>query len=130
MESLYGRTIGRVVRIGASPARFISVSQKYVEFLDEEGGSHSIDLEDCAKNWVAWSTDHQDDIIPWPGVSKNSASDWNSRCVGTRGALDTPPWMTFTTESPTMFEFQSRDELYEELLGPLIQLGWRMFDTD
>ena len=135
MESLYGRTVGCAVRVGAAPAGIISVTQKYVVFVDEGGDAHSIDLEECQRNYIARLTKgrNQGDIIELEGPIfrvRSESGYGQGRCVGFRGAIDDPPWMSFTNEPPTKFEFRSRDELYQQLLTPLMQVGWNTFDAD
>ncbi len=135
MESLYGRTLGCVIRIGANAATVISVTQNYVVFVDEEGDSHSIDLEECHRNYVAWITKgrNQGDIIDLEGPIfrvRSESGYGQGRCVGFRGAFDHSAWMSFANEPPTMFEFRSRDELYQQLLTPLMRVGWNTFDAD
>ena len=125
MESMYGRTIGRVIQIGATPAQIISVTRKYVIFVDEEEGAHSIDLEECHRNYIAWITKglNQGDLIDLSSTAGfRVRAITQDRRVGFRGALDHPPWMSFTNEPPTMFQFRSSDELHEELLTPLMQI--------
>ena len=55
LESNYGRPAGRVIGIGTSSpaAAIISVTQRYVEFVDGAGDPHTIDLDELvAGGWV------------------------------------------------------------------------------
>jgi hypothetical protein len=123
-------TTSEVIRIGASGARIVKVSQKRIEYVDMAGKQQFIDLEICAKNWVGWHDQHAHEFFPLPGASDEDVTTWNARCVGQRGALDNPPWAEFTNERKTRFEFETGEALYRELLGPLMQAGWHTFDID
>ncbi len=92
-----------VIRVGIGPARVTLVTPKKVDFIDETGQERSIDLEECAGNFP-------------------------SRYVGYRDALNDPPWVVFKNEQRTRFEFKTYDEIYAQLLGPLIQAGWLILD--
>lgn len=116
-----------IVRIGMARAGVTSVSQRRVEYLDEAGQERFIDLEQCARNWVRYYHEHEQDFV-WVD-SAESAATWNSRCVGQRGALDDPPWVEFMNERRTRFEFASCEAI-SALLGPLSKAGWHTFDTD
>jgi hypothetical protein len=118
-----------IVRIGIASAHVTSVSQQRVEYLDEAGQERLIDLEQCARNWVRYHNDHEQDFSLVPGASAESAVTWDSRCVGQRGALDDPPWVEFMNERHTRFEFVSY-EAVDALLGLLSKAGWHTFDTD
>jgi len=123
-------TTPEVIRIGASGARIVSVTPKRIEYIDLAGQAQFIDLEKCAKNWVAWRDDHRQDFVLWPGATEEGSAEWNARCVGERGALDQPPWAEFMNERKTRFEFETYEALDEEMLDPLLQAGWHTFDTN
>jgi hypothetical protein len=101
-----------------------------IEYIGMTGQECSIDLEECAKNWVQWHYNHEHEFISLPGHSQEEIDDWNARCVGERGALDQPPWVKLMNDRNTLFEFRSYEALYGELLGPLMQSGWHTFDTN
>ena len=115
MYYTYGRPAGRVVRICGTPARIMNVTQEHVEFIDEEGVLCLIDLERCRRNYDARFIEGLDD---------------GYRGVGLRGPHDRPPWMSFTDEPPTMFEFLSTEDLHLHILDPLVKFGWITFGTD
>ena len=45
------QTAGEVVRIGASGARIVRVTQERIEYIDMAGQDQFIDLEECARIW-------------------------------------------------------------------------------
>ena len=113
-ETIWGRAIKLVIRIGATPARNNSVTQQYIVFVDEEGASHLIDLEECHRNYVAWITEEKKrgNVISIPGWSHPALPQ--GRSVGFRCVIDQPPWMSFAKEPLTMFQFRSKHELKPE----------------
>lgn len=119
-----------VIRVGASDAQILRVSRARVDYVDMRGQKQSIDLEECARNWMRWYGDHIQGFILIPGSSDAESDSWNARCVGGRGALDHPPWVQFTNERNSRFEFGNYEAIYRELLAPLMQNGWHTFDTD
>ena len=119
-----------VIRVGASDARILRVTQARIDYIDMRGRRQSIDLEECAKNWMRWYGDHIQEFILIPGSSESDSDSWKARCVGERGALDHPPWVQFMNERNSRFEFRNYEALYGELLVPLMQKGWHTFDTD
>lgn len=119
-----------LVRIGVSDARIVSVSRERIEYVDKAGESRFIDLIACATAWARARSSNSAHFVPLPGATEQSAIAWNSRCVGLRGALDNPCWVSFMNERRTRFEFESYDALYREVLAPLRKVGWRTFDTN
>jgi hypothetical protein len=81
-----------VIRIGASGARIVSVTQKRIEYIDVAGQEQFVDLEECATNWAGWHDNHSQEFLPLPGATEQGITAWNARCVGQRGATDDPPW--------------------------------------
>jgi hypothetical protein len=118
-----------VVRIGIAGAHISSVSRQRIEYVDEAGQERFVDLEQCARNWVRYRNDHEQDFCLLPGASAESAAKWNSRCVGQRDALDDPPWVEFMNERHTRFQFASYQAVYALLLDALDEAGWRTFDA-
>ncbi len=119
-----------VVRIGVSSARINQITRHRIEYSDEMGNEHTIDLEKCVRNWLRLCDDRREDFVAFPGVSDESIAEWNKGCVGQRGALDDPPWVEFVGERRTRFEFKTYDAVYAELLGPLGSVGWHTFDAN
>ena len=119
-----------VIRINAGGSRIISVIQRQIEYVGLAGEPCTIDMKGCARNWARWRSDHSDDFITVTDSSQAEIDDWNARCVGTRGALDDPPWVQFTNQRHTRFEFDSYEAIYRELLTPLSRYGWQTFDMD
>jgi hypothetical protein len=117
-----------IIRVGTSHARILSVTAVRIEYLDMTEKRQSINLEECAKNWVRWHHDHTQEFVLIG--SKTDADAWNARCVGTRSALTHPPSAELMNERNTRFEFTNSEALYRELLGPLLHKGWHTFDTD
>lgn len=117
-----------VVRIEAAQARILRITPKHVEYIGLTGPQQSIDLEECARNWVRWCDEREHEFIILSG-SRADIDLWNARCVGTRGAMDQPPWVQFMNDRNTRFEFRSYEAVYEELLEPLMKNGWHTFDT-
>jgi hypothetical protein len=119
-----------VVRVGDSCACILRVTQKHIEYVGMTGQKYSIDLEECARNWMRWHDDHAHEFISVSSSSQADVDAWNARCVGERSALDEPHWVEFTNDRRTRFEFRTYEALYEDLLGPLMRNGWHTFDTD
>ncbi len=113
------------VAIGVSGARIVDVSQERIDYIDEAGQTHSIDLAECARNWCQWRDSHRHEFRLLPGWDEQSSADWNVRCVGERGGS----WAEFMNEPKTRFEFANHETLYQELLTPLRLAGWHSFDT-
>ena len=95
----------RIVEIGPGKGTILEVSGRAVAFIDAEGVRGSIQL-------------------PTP-------KDPNLDCfqyVANR-KLDEPPWtVTFRDEQRTRFVFPSYASAYEDLIGPLRDVGHRTFD--
>jgi hypothetical protein len=119
-----------IVRIGVSGARIVAVARQRIDYIDMAGQEQFIDLEKCASSWGRWHDDRSQEFLPLPGATGQGIAAWNARCVGQRGALDSPPWAEFMNERNTRFEFATYEALYTELLGPLMQAGWHTFDTN
>ena len=118
-----------IIRIGAGGSRSINVTQRTVEYVGLAGELCTLDLQECARNWVRWHRDHSDEFIPVTDASPADIDDGNARCVGTRGACDNPPWVEFMNERRTRFEFDSYEAIYREILGPISRHRWQTFDT-
>ena len=125
-----GSHVQEVIRVGDPPSRILQIDRASIEHIDMSGQKQSIDLEECARNWVRWCDDHILDLILVSGASKADADAWNARCVGERGALSDPPWVQFMNERNTRFEFSHYEAVYTELLGLLLKMGWHTFDTE
>ena len=117
-----------IVRISVAGARVTSVTQQRLEYIDEAGQAWSIDLEQCARNWVQYHDDNKQDFRLTCGASTESAAQWNLRCVGERDASDNPPWVEFMNDRRTRFQFESFEAVYQHLLGRLAEVGWHTFD--
>jgi hypothetical protein len=124
------QTVPQVIRVGASVARIVRVTQKRIEYTDIAGQEQFVDLEECARNWVRWYDDHSQEFIPVPGASRADIDAENARCVGQRGGAHPLWWAEFMNELKTKFEFGTWDALWWELQGPLMLAGWRTFDTE
>ncbi len=121
-----------VIRVGASGARIVRVSQKRIEYVDMAGQEQFIDLEECARNWTRWYDDHSQEFLPAPGcVGSQAETDaWNAHCVGRRGGAHPLWWVEFMDKQMTRFEFGTWEGLWRELQGPLMLAGWHTFDTE
>jgi len=117
-----------VIRIETGSSRIISITQQRIEYLGLAGEPCTIDLEECARNYMRWHSDHSDEFVALSGPAEVDA--WNARCVGTRDLCDSPPWVQFMNERRTRFEFDSYEAIYRELLTPLSRYGWQTFDMD
>jgi hypothetical protein len=124
------QTAHEVVRVGARGARIVRVTRERVEYVDTAGREQFVDLPQCARNWVRWHEDRRAGFGRVGDASEARVAAWNARCVGQRGAYDTPPWTSFMNERGTRFEFETYEELYRQLLGPLRDAGWHTFDTN
>lgn len=118
------------VRIGASGARIVAVTDQRIDYIDLEGRDLFIELGECASKWERGHEERRGEFLPLGDASDQDVAAWNARCVGLRGALDDPPWAQFMNERNTRFEFESCEDLYAELLVPLMKAGWQTFDTD
>jgi hypothetical protein len=149
------QTAGEVVRIGASGARIVRVTQERIEYIDMAGPDQFIDLEECARSWGRWYDIHSHEFFPVPGCrarvrwhevrsheflptlevspgppSQTDIDAWNARCVGQRGGGD-PLWrVEFMNKRKTRFEFETWEALWRELQGRLMVAGWNTFDTE
>jgi hypothetical protein len=119
-----------IVLIGVSGARIAAVTRRRIDYIDMAGQEQFVDLEESARRWGRWHDDRSQAFLPLPGATEQDAASWNARCVGQRGACDNPPWVEFTNERRTRFEFQTYEALYRELLRPLQAAGWHTFDTN
>jgi hypothetical protein len=119
-----------VNRVEASGARIIRVSQQRIEYVNMKGQEQFIDLEECAKNWVRWCGDNNEEFVPVPGASQADIDAERARCVGLRGGTDPVWWAKFMNERKTRFEFASWEARWRELQGPLMTAGWCTFDTE
>ena len=124
-----------VVQIGVGPACVTRVTPQQIDFIDETGQERSIDLEDCAQNWIklvdkrdGLEEKNRKDPVARPVIVSGCITEWDASCVGVRNLLDGPPWVRFMNERHTRFEFKSYDESYALLLGPLGRAGWHTFD--
>ena len=115
------QTTREVIRVGVSGARIVSVTHEIVEYIDMTGQTQSIDLEQCARDWVKWLKERR---------PQAEIDAWDARTVGTRGALDDPPWVEFMNERRTRFEFETYEALCAELRRPLGLADWFTFDMD
>lgn len=112
--------VPEIVRIGVESARIKCVTPQRVEYLDQTGKECFVDLDKCVRNWGQRAQLESEDV---------AASEWGSRCVAERGFLDDPPWVEFTNERRTRFEFASLSEaLTLKLL--LAKVRWRTFDAN
>jgi hypothetical protein len=119
-----------VVRVGTSGARIVCVSTKRIDYIDMTGQECFVDLEESARNWQQRHHASRREFLTLPGAPQPAVDIWNAHCVGLRGALDQPPWVQFTNDRKTRFEFGTCEALYRELLEPLELGGWHTFDTD
>src|SRR5271157_277264 len=119
-----------VIRVGVSGARIVRVTHEFVEYIDMTGQVQSLDLEQCATDWVKWKKENKQSFLNVSGASEAEIDAWDARTVGTRGALDDPPWVEFMNERRTRFEFETYEALCAELRKPLGDAGWFTFDMD
>ena len=61
-----------VVRIGASGARILAVTDEGIDYLDEAGRQRSIDLAECARNWGRWRNARSQEFRPLPGLPRSA----------------------------------------------------------
>ncbi|MCB0020792.1 MAG: hypothetical protein KDE09_23520 [Anaerolineales bacterium] len=117
------------VQVGIGLARITQVTSMAVEYIDEHGQRHSIDLKECAQNWRSQVEAKRGQSEARQPPLSESARAWNERCVGVRDLLDDPPWVGFMNEQRTRFAFTSYAESYEQLLNPLGLAGWHTWDA-
>ncbi len=115
-----------IVRIGEDGGRLDRVTADGVEYTDEKGVPGKIDLRECVRGWGKRFKKNRDDFVD---VSGGAKGDWNSGCVGLRDVTAERPWTILTADPKIRLEFESRDELYAQLLDPLREMGWYTFDT-
>jgi hypothetical protein len=137
VERFYNFKSVELVRIGTGPARIVQVAGSTVQYTNASGAGLSVDLEECAQIYQLLNDAGlfpPDDKLDWatladaiPGFSTLYPSQ--SRCVGLRGALDTPPWFQFLNRRRTQFEFKDYDAFQRELRRPLGQAGWNSWDA-
>src|SRR5664279_5360434 len=108
------QTVPEIVRVGDSGARILRVTQESIEYLDMTGQSQSIDLQDCARNWVRWHGEHSEEFIPVPCASQIDIDMENAHCVGQRGADDRSWWIELMNQRKTRFEFETWEALCME----------------
>ncbi len=92
-----------VVQIGPGGGQILSISPKGIEFIDETGKEHFIDL---TKSY---------------SIAKRTTSDY----IGWR-KLDEPPWWVEIRK--VRFVFPSYEAAYEELLDSMMEHGWTTMD--
>ena len=119
-----------VIRIGVGNSRIIGITQRQISYVGRAGEPCTIDLKECARTWPRFRSDHGAEFITVTDSTSAEIDDWNARCVGSRGALDDPPWVQFMNQRHTRFEFEDNEAIYRELLTPMSRYGWHTFDTD
>ena len=133
MPRFYNFTFVELVRIGTGAARVSRVTRRAVDYLDEKGTSHSVDLTECARTFFCLRSAGlfpPSDDLEWGKLASFYDYDLTEICyIGLRGVLDKPPWFQFLDRSRTQFEFADHLDIYEELLGSLSRAGWRTFDA-
>ena len=123
-------------KVGGANVRIKSVTRQGVEYLDEAGQTHIVNLEECARNWARRHNYQKSDIEWRPGTTEEevavrmeSSAVWNSRCVGQRSLADRSAYVEFMDERRTRLEFGSFVEAFA-LVAQLSQAGWHTFDMD
>ena len=118
-----------VVRIDGSVAPNLTVTPSQIQYTSVTGDPNTIELEECARNWMRLKREQADEFILVPGASRSDADKWDARCVGTRNGCG-PYWVQFMNDRNTRFEFATWEALMEHLVGPLARHGWHTFDTE
>lgn len=117
------------VQIGIGLARIMQVTATQVEYIDGVGQRHSINLRECAQNWMNYADASRRQSETEQRPLSESARAWDASCVGIRDLLDDPPWVGFMNEQRTRFTFTSYAESYVQLLNPLGEAGWHTWDA-
>ena len=127
-----------LVHIDCAPAKIVSISGSTVDFIDDAGAHHRIDLADCARIQVCLRKRGEfppGDTLDW-GALADSVPEFSSLAlplqpvVGLRGAIDEPPWFQFLDRHRTQFEFRDYDHIQNALLVPLARAGaWYTWDA-
>lgn len=124
-----------IVRVGVANARIKCVTPQTLEYTDEAGQAHIVNLEECARNWARRHNYQKSDFERPPGTTEEEvavwvekSAKWNSRCVGQRELGREPNWVELTNNERTRMEFNSSEEAYKYLLWPLMKFGWKTFD--
>lgn len=99
-----------------------SVTNKGVEYVDEDGNDQLIDFETCYWNFLNTQHINQEDN---PEQVKDINRKWKR--VGQRDFSGNPPYIEFFTHPVTRFEFESIDE-FHQLRYQVEKAGWRTID--
>lgn len=67
-------------------------------------------------------------IIPLNECNKSSMA--SATCIGERGLLSSPPWVSLFDERLSRLEFANKLIAYELLISPLVKLGFATLDRD
>lgn len=121
--------------MGVGPAKISEITPTKIAYIDSRGVDQFVDLKESARtcsvlegtgawpppedlNWAAYAAAH-------PEFYKR---DVKYGLVGMRGAVDEPPWFQFFDRRRTLFEFEDRDTIYNELITPMARHGWQSWD--
>jgi hypothetical protein len=103
-----------------------SVTGDRLEYIDDDGERHHIDLRLCNDNWI-----HR-----LRGSNRDAISDFDMKCVAWRKVDAEPHYIEFFMEPPTRFEFavdlvnglKDADVSFYELQRQLRRAGWVTID--
>jgi len=136
MGEFYNFTRVELVRIGTDQARVLQVARQAVTYLDGSGVERSVDLQECARVYLALYRSGNfppADDTDWTAIAAaHPASESESQtrgCVGLRAVIDDPPWFQFFDHRRTQFEFGDSDTIRNELVIPLARFGWQTWDA-
>lgn len=123
--------VPEIVRIDVGNARIKCVTSQRVEYLDGAGQECSVDLEECARNWVQLHNKDNgyDDGYLVLLMSQGIFDSFYTSFVGRHGLLNDPPWVEFMNKRRTRFEFGSNKEA-QTLRRKLRGDGWRTKDRN
>jgi hypothetical protein len=119
------RPPGPVIYIGLQGAHIVEVTRESLEYIDQQGHSCAINLEQCNENWCRYVEQHRSQFIIFPGVTQEELEEENATMVAGRGTR----YVQFFDAWKTRFEFASNEERWK-LEGALLRVGWRTFDRD
>jgi hypothetical protein len=136
MGEFYNFPRVELIRIGAGQARILQVAEQAVEYIDAGGVQRSVDLQECARTYLAL---HRSGNFPpaddtdWAAIAAaypaSASGPLPYGCVGLRAVVDDPPWLQFLNSRRTQFEFTEADAIQDELVTPLARMGWQTWDA-
>lgn len=121
-ESITETYVSKAERDDIIMKQIRNVTEKGLEYVDENGDDQYIDFEACYENFL--NTLHFD-LEDNPEQQREINKKWKR--VGQRDFSGHPPYIEFFTDPVARFEFASIDE-FHQLRYQVEKAGWRTID--